>query len=510
MTRPPKFAVAFGDQFDEDVCRSTVYHQIGGRFMKPAIISLHDYRSFIKQKLRSAEIHIAACPDSLYRIYKVFLNLDLADVDRIMQTKYSLCGPPPRQPSAMLRSMLLMVLLHVTRFTVWVDMMRTTPIYAIISGFDPFYVPGASTFYDFMYRMWDGTSKDLSPHVKPMPVKVKKPKGKGKKAESVEPESVDNLILRLMGQRFGLDTEAYATLFRIFKSCFLDVSVSKGLVTPEQIETAGDGTPVVTAARFRHHRTCDCAEKGIPNCTCDRYFSQSDTNVGWDSSRGMFYVGYDMYVLTEARSELPLFCHLNYASKHDSHGFCEAFFRFLALFPELKPSSLLLDSAHDSMAIYRLCQGLHITPYIDLNLCNTKKTSDYHGVVLGPDGIPICSAGLKMKTNGNDLHRQYAKFRCPMMKKGGCTCPCPCTNATFGRTCSIPMKTNIRLYTDPPRESQEWKSMYNRRTASERVNKRMKGDFLLEHVRHRHTCFWYARVYLIMMAVHLSSWSLYS
>ena len=68
--------------------------------------------------------------------------------------------------------------------------------------------------------------------------------------------------------------------------------------------------------------------------------------------------------------------------------------------------------------MYSLCQREHIAPYIDLNLGNTKKTSDYHGVTIGPDGIPICNAGLKMKTNGNDLQRQYAKFRCPLMNNG--------------------------------------------------------------------------------------------
>ena len=54
------------------------------------------------------------------------------------------------------------------------------------------------------------------------------------------------------------------------------------------------------------------------------------------------------------------------------------------------------------MAMYSLRQREHIAPYIDLNLGNTRKTSDDHGVTIGPDGIPICKAGLKMKSNGNE------------------------------------------------------------------------------------------------------------
>ena len=178
--------------------------------------------------------------------------------------------------------------------------------------------------------------------------------------------------------------------------------------------------------------------------------------------------------------------------------FCisEAFFRYRALLHGLKPASLLLDSAHDSMSMYSLCQRENITPFIDLNLGNSKKTSDYHGVTIGPDGVPICSAGIKMKTNGNDLRRQYAKFRCPLNNSGKCSCDNPCSYTKFGRTCSIPMANNIRLYTSPPRGSDEWKAMYNKRTSAERSNKQIKLDSHLELCKHLSTMRWYVRLYL--------------
>ena len=113
-----------------------------------------------------------------------------------------------------------------------------------------------------------------------------------------------------------------------------------------------------------------------------------------------------------------------------------------------------------------------------------------------------------MKSNGNDLHRLYAKFRCPLNNGGVCTCEHPCSDSKFGRTCSIPMKTNIRLYTSPPRGSDEWKTMYNKRTSSERCNKRIKMDSLLELCRHRSTKLWYVRLYLILMLQHLSQWKI--
>lgn len=172
----------------------------------------------------------------------------------------------------------------------------------------------------------------------------------------------------------------------------------------------------------------------------------------------------------------------------------------------MKPKALLLDSAHDSMAMYQYCEKENITPYIDLNLGNTKKTTDYHGVTISPDGTPLCSAGLKMKSNGNDNVRQYAKYRCPLDNNGICTCENPCSDAKYGRNCYIPLENNIRLYTSPPRSSDEWHMMYNKRTASERCNKQIKQDVLLELGRHRSSKLWYARLYLIIMLQHLSHW----
>ena len=477
--------------------------------MKPVIVSHLDYRRFLNGVGGMYRINWRSKPLAIREIYIRFRELDLSAVDRIMQDQYSNRGPESRQPSCMLRSLLLMIVMNVASISRWVETLHTSQFFAILSGFQPWDIPGVGTFYDFIDRLWNLATPNFSSHIKP-PVKqkVKKPKGKGQKAASIEKESVAELIERLSQVTFHADEEAYGLLFTIFRTCFLDESIRHGMVNPARLNITGDGTPVVTAARFRSHHTCDCWKTGNFNCDCNRYFPQPDCSWGWDSSRDCWYFGYDLYILTDADSDLPIFPLYHAASKHDSHGFCEAFFRFRALAPDLKPASLLLDSAHDSMAMYMLCKNESIVPFIDLNLGNTKKTEDYHGIMLGPDGVPICSAGLKMKSNGNDLRRQYAKFRCPLNKYGVCSCAHPCSESKFGRTCSIPMETNIRLYTAPPRESNEWKLMYNKRTSSERCNKRIKLDYLLEAGKHHSTKFWYVRLYLIMMLIHMTSWDL--
>ena len=479
--------------------------------MKPINIGGHtSYRQFVSDGINKLYSSTDAIPQSTRMIIKKFRRLDLSRADVLMQDKYSIFGPKPRLPSCMLRSLLLSIAFKFTSIPSWVNAMRVSPLYAILSGFPPDDTPGVGTFYDFIGRLWDFPSDNLKDHIQPLPAKLKKPKVKGQKADPVEKESVADLVKRLSEVTFSIGEEAYATLFTLFKDLFIDESVRLGVIDPRSMRISGDGTPVVTSHRLRSHHACDCIKKGIFNCTCDRYFSQPDCNVGWDSSRDLFYVGYDLYVLTDTSNDLPLFPLLNPASKHDSHAFCEAYFRFKSYLPNLKASQLLLDSAHDAMAIYNLCKDDSITPFIDLNQGNAKKTVDYHGVTIGPDGIPVCPIGKKMKFNGNDLQRQYAKYKCPCMNSYGknitCTCETPCSSAKYGRTCSIPLATNIRLYNTPGRDSDEWNSIYNSRTASERSNKREKIDYLLESGKHRSSKMWYVRTYLIMMMQHLDSW----
>lgn len=126
-------------------------------------------------------------------------SVDLSHVDRIMAEHYSKFGPAPRPASCMLRSMLLSTLHGTTSITKWVDTMRSLPLFAIISDFAPDDVPGVGTFYDFIARLWNSDSKNLSPHIHCKKPTVKKPAHKGDKADFIEKitanERLQNYIL---------------------------------------------------------------------------------------------------------------------------------------------------------------------------------------------------------------------------------------------------------------------------------------------------------------------------
>ena len=202
-----------------------------------------------------------------------FWYLDLSQTDSLMQDCYSVFGPEPRLPSCMLRSYLLALKLKVTSITVWCRMLRETPLYAILSGFPFGDTPGVGTFYDFFSRIWQDDSNNLSP--KDRFPKMKPPKGKKKGDKTpCDSSSIASKLLPLL-ERLHLKPEnPFSLIFHLYKQQFLDLSIRKGLIDPEHLALAGDGTPVRTAAQQRKKRICGCRENGCSFCNCKRHYSQ--------------------------------------------------------------------------------------------------------------------------------------------------------------------------------------------------------------------------------------------
>lgn len=364
-----------------------------------------DYQNFVVENLRKYYPNPDALSRSTWDIIDRFCNLDLSYTDELMRSRYSVFGPRPRTPSCMQRSYLLSIDFKVTSLTDWAAQLKINPLYAILSGFEVGDTPGVGTFYDFLNRLWDSDSDNLNPHVRPVKSKeVKKPKQKGAKAESVEKTTVEHLFKTLEQKSFSIDEHPYGSLFRLYQKEFLEQSVKRELITPESLAVAGDGTPVMTSHRERRKRICDCTEKGITDCKCDRYFSQPDCDIGWDSSMDCFYHGYDLYMIvaSDSDSDLPVFPLLNPASKHDSHGFLETYFRMKSFLPDFHVNKWLLDSAHDAMPYYLYCRKNGISPFIDLNEKRGIKVKYKDDFTIGKDGVPVCLAGLKMNHDGTE------------------------------------------------------------------------------------------------------------
>ncbi|MFV0341904.1 MAG: hypothetical protein ACK5JH_03300 [Anaerocolumna sp.] len=221
------------------------------------------YQNFVVTNLRKYYPNTDKIVRSTWDIIDRFWNLDLSYTDEFSRSKYSVFGPKPRNPSYMQRSILLSLDFKVTSFTDWAAQLKINPLYAILSGFEFGETPGVGTFYNFINRLWNFVDNNFSPHEHPLKSKVKKPKTKGTKVDSIEKVTVAQLLPELENTLFNINDQPYGSLFQLYKTEFLDLSIKKGLINSAFLALAGDGTPIVTSHRERKHCICDCESKGI-------------------------------------------------------------------------------------------------------------------------------------------------------------------------------------------------------------------------------------------------------
>lgn len=440
---------------------------------------------------------------------------DLSKVFEIVAFRYStIFGPLARDPVDMFRSLLLMEILHERSIDSWVKSMRSSPIFAILSGFLPEDVPGVGTFYDFIRRLWVSASTHLANKIRKPRHKPKKGKKKGEKSPMKKPGVVKRLVNRYLEHPPDFHSRPHDLFQKIFKECFVVPSAKHDILgNLDALVIAGDGSAVRTGASRYGKSTCDCRKNGIFKCHCPRKFSDPDSSWGWDSYREQYYYGRTLYAFTAADSpyDLPVYLNFFKAYRHDSLAFVYSFFDFIQLNPEFKLAQCLLDSAHDAYAIYKLLHHYDIAAFIDLNTRNEGNCSSQSTFSFTKEGIPICPAGHMMAYNGFCKDRQRHKWRCPITrKKWQITCDSPCSTSSYGRVFYTREQDNLRFFTRIPRGSTLFKARYRRRTSSERGFKRLKEDYLLERkTKTRTSNNWYFRAFSTAMCLHIDAWVKY-
>jgi hypothetical protein len=155
---------------------------MGGIYMKPVLNSHSIYQDSVLERLRvhySGGIFVIVNSD--WHIVAKFWMINLSYLSTLLQHAYDPKGPKPRDPASMLRSFLLFLMTNPEiGITEWVNQMKRVPYYAILSGFEPGYIPGVGTFYDFFKRLWASSDKNFKPQ------KQKKRKHKVKKEKKVK------------------------------------------------------------------------------------------------------------------------------------------------------------------------------------------------------------------------------------------------------------------------------------------------------------------------------------
>lgn len=486
------------------------------------------FKNFVK--LRLCELFKNNEIRSILRFAPFISRLFLLDLDYLrilLQPTYNNPHHIPTDPVPLLRSLLLMTMVKETSITAWVEKLKDSKVYAILSGFDPDDTPGVGTFYDFIDRL-SLADKQLKRQRRNRRKKFKrKPAKKLKKNEKLppkHPEIVDRVVQRILRNiNQPNDGGQYKLIYQFFIHCIVEKSAQMGLLGDvENLIIAGDGTHIKTGSSPYGTKVCDCNKFVVENgkkvfnrCDCARKFTDLYATWGWDSYRECWVYGYSFYDLTVANGkfDLPLFFIQTQANRHDSVSAPISFDLANKSLPEnYHIAKFLADGAHDNMAFYKLMEKFDCEPFIPLNQRNTGKLT-YKKCLINEQGIPVCPANTEMVYCGCCYDRMRLKFRCPLKasKNFSETDACKnnnyCTDSEYGRVVYTSHKDNLRLFTKTPRGSDEWITRYDQRSSAERSNKRKKNDFRVAQARVRSREHWFVRYALAAVCQHLDAWA---
>jgi hypothetical protein len=425
-----------------------------------------------------------------------FWSADITDIVKFLKPLYSNSsqGAPPKDAVAMFRSLLLMSFNHKTSIPEWVTTLRADPFFAIISGFipaclsssrivgidaDP--IPGVGTFYDFMDRL---IRQDKILHKSKLRKRRRKPKSKQKKNRKMDspPTTLTERLVKRVLKHNGskLPDSIESTLNDILKQIFVLPSLDMGLLgDPNKFDFAGDGTCMPTHASHFGKKVCNCKLKPGEQCDCKRYFKDPSASWGWDSFKELYFYGHSIHTFTAARSfySLPIHIKCVTGERHDSVTGIFALKELIDLYPEINFRYGIFDSGYDNISFYRQNSFYNAIPIIALNGRNSKPSSNLDLLNFNDEGIPLGKAcGHKLRNWGLIKKSARRKWLFPVQ----CDNCSKCT-AHSNKTFYTPTADNPRYFGPVVRGSKKFKSIYKRRTTTERWNDRLCNDFNAEN-----------------------------
>ena len=255
-------------------------------------------------------------------------------------------------------------------------------------------------------------------------------------------------------------------------------------------------------------------------------YTAPDANIGWDSDKEKYFLGYTFYNISwhigDLGLDLPMFVTQRAASQHDALTCVSALAHMLDVDPALRPAYFCHDSAADAAHIFRWLRHRGIIPVIDWNQRQSSKDPDQRRPVArgikGDDGepleyindrgVPVCACGHEMARDGYDRSKMATKYRCPFAV--GRIKECPrwgvCTKSEYGRVIKTYDRTDYKLFGPVVYRSDEWKAIYKARTCTERVNNRVLNDYKVQHLTCRNGAKHFFFEVMAAINVHLDAW----
>ncbi len=488
-----------------------------------------------------------------YKAVLAVLSLNFDPVMNRIKALYSSDnrGCPPYDPIALIRSLILMAAFQFTSIGKWASELKSSPLAAIICGFETGKVPAVGTYYFLMQRLEDFEYKKTCEHqVRQHELRMGKsgyriPKEKPKKdqkPEDVNPQPKDVLknLAKLLEEQESepIPNDLEKLLNEILTEVVVKHSAGKRLLGKlDKVVFSADGSTLPSASSPRGKSTCNCREQGIYDCKCPRKFSDKDAQWGYDTLQGWVF-GYRYYqlVCSSGKHDLPLYITMASCNTHEGTMFLNSLDRFrkelASLSPDMKPGTFIGDSIHDAYACYEYLlhrKILYAIPYAhepSQCLAWPGKPLSQDGsacakeILVNDKGVPLCPGGLPMRYM--NTHRcGHHVYSCPIKRptnKGGkrgvrniyldeCPKGCLCEpDSQWGPYCSIKPEDDPRIHPVIPRGSKEYHELLNSRSGCERSNSLKKQYYKLKYRRGRVMVYTFILTAFVSLLEHSSSW----
>lgn len=207
------------------------------------------------------------------------------------------------------------------------------------------------------------------------------------------------------------------------------------------------------------------------------------------------WLGYKMHLPVDtSKYEVPLIPIVTPANLHDSPLMIPLVRKNRKAINGLKPEFILGDKGYDAVDNYKtIVKEFKAIPIVDLNLRSKKKLPMSSRNILGIQdhwideyGTPYCKANKEMMFCGFQKKYKVLKYCCPLIEEGeGCDIVKRCSKFSYKKVIYVKISNDPRRFVQVPRNSKEWKKIYNKRVAAERAFSILKKDGDGKLINHR-------------------------
>lgn len=246
--------------------------------------------------------------------------------------------------------------------------------------------------------------------------------------------------------------------------------------------------------------------------------SDRDAEWGGRNKRGEedveYWLGYIGHFVVDCETELPVAFDLQPANDSEMK-------RMKPMLEDLKQrqpavtertEAVMADRGYDATYNYEyIYDELDALPIIKMTLTEEPdEQSEAAWYLCNGLGTPTCLSGHTMVYWGRD--GDHLKWRCPAQVRSDCECTrrSRCSASEYGPVKKIKFRDHIRRLPGIGRQTNKFERLYNKRTAAERVNGRLKEYLLADDLTVRGLAKGRAHLSIGLLVMLAGSWAMAS